>query len=747
MSEMFNLVAKLTLDTSDFDKKTDDAKQQAGMFADVLKANLVGDAIKAAFDGLKQLGGAVVDFTKSAVDGYAQYEQLSGGISKLFGTAGQSIDEYAASQGKSVDEVRESYEALQKAQNDVFQNAKDAYKTAGVSANEYMEQVSSFSAALVNSLGGDTVAAADKADVAMRAISDNVNTFGTDIGSVQTAFQGFAKQNYTMLDNLKLGYGGTKSEMERLIEDANEYGESIGMAGDLSIDSFADIVTAIDLVQQKQGIAGTTARESASTIEGSVNATKAAWENLVAGIANPDADLGELIGNVAESAGIAFDNIVPVVVRALDGIGKAVQKTAPMIVQKIPEVIGQVGPAVGEAALSLITTFADAIYENLPQLFEMGMEFLSNITDGIRDSVPTFLESALPMIEQFSEMFREGAGQLVDVGIEFILNLVQGIMDSLPMLIEQVPQIIINFAGAINDNAPKLLEGGVKMLGMIITGIINSIPTLVANIPKIFEAILAVWTALNWVNLGKNVIEFIKNGIEQLSTNLPQALKDIGNKAIEWFKGVDWANAGKQAIEFIKTAILGVATHIPSTLLGIGKDAWNEFKSIDWFDLGQNVISGIVDGLRAGVDWITSAARDVAQRAKDAAKNLLDIESPSKVMRDEVGKMYDKGLAIGIEDNAEEVIRSAENLSKSLIKPFEGLEAPTLGISTESVPTNTYQADIATLIAQAIAANNEALIDRMYEAMFAAMQDGGFGIQLDGREVGRMMRESGVVMA
>ena len=168
---------------------------------------------------------------------------------------------------------------------------------------------------------------------------------------------------------------------------------------------------------------------------------------------------------------------------------------------------------------------------------------------------------------------------------------------------------------------------------------------------------------------------------------------------------------------------------------------------IDWYDLGSNIIQGIVNGLRAGVDWITSAARDVAQKAKDAAKNLLGIESPSKVFRDEVGKMIDKGLAIGIDRNAVDVIESAENLSKNLLKPFEGLEAPTLGISTESVPTNTYQADIATLIAQAIAANNEALIDRMYEAMFAAMQDGGFGIQLDGREVGRMMRESGVVMA
>ena len=203
--ELFTLFAKLTLDTSEFDDNTDKAKEKASVFGDVLAADLVGKGISLAFDGIKKLGGALVDFTSNAVNGYAQYEQLSGGISKLFGTAGQSLEEYAAQQGKSVDEVRDKYAQLVDAEGIIGQHAAEAFKTAGVSANEYMEQVSSFSAALINSLGGDTVKAAERADTAMRAISDNVNTFGTDIGSVQNAFQGFAKQNYTMLDNLKLG--------------------------------------------------------------------------------------------------------------------------------------------------------------------------------------------------------------------------------------------------------------------------------------------------------------------------------------------------------------------------------------------------------------------------------------------------------------------------------------------------------------------------------------------------------------
>lgn len=772
--ELFSLFAKLTLDTSEFDKNTDGAKERASTFGDVLKADLVGRGIAAAVSGLKQLAGMTVDFAKSAVNSYGEVEQLRGGIETLFGDSAQKV----------------------------LADADQAFKTAGMSAADYMDTSIQSAASLINSLGGDQAKAAELMNMSITDMADNVNKMGTSMEAVQNAYRGFSRGNFTMLDNLALGFAGTKEGMQDLLDKAEEIS---GVKYDIS--SYADMVEAIHVVQEEMGITGTTSREAAETIQGSMSAMKSAWENLVAGIADPQADLGTLVDNMVSSAETALDNIIPAAERAFGGIGEVAGAMIPAIAQRVPELIeagGTLVKGLGDgiaAAVSsfsfkddvvpLIVKFAAGIRENakglasagadlikglvngisgnqsfiivtghqifesllgvftdnIPMLFDLGLELIENLGQGIGESIPTFLENVLPMIEQFSEYFRDSAGRLVDVGIDFILNLVQGIMDSLPTLIEQVPQIIINFAGAINDNAPKLLEGGVKMLGMILKGIINSIPTLIANIPKIFEAVFAVWQALNWVNLGKNVIDFIKNGIEQLMTNIPQALKDIGNKGIEWFRSVDWAGVGKKAIQFIETAIRGVASLVPQALLRIATDAWHAFNSIDWYDLGSNIIQGIVNGLKAGVDWITSAARDVAQRAKDAAKNLLGIESPSKVFRDEVGKMIDKGLAIGIDRNAVDVIESAENLSKSLLKPFDGLEAPTLGISTESVPANTYQADIAALIAQAIAANNEALIDRMYEAMFAAMQDGGFGIQLDGREVGRMMRESGVVMA
>lgn len=747
--ELFSLFAKLTLDTSEFDQNTDRAKEKAGVFGDVLAADLVGKGISLAFDGLKKLGGAIKDFTTDAVMSYGEIEQLRGGIETLFGDSAQKV----------------------------LADADQAFKTAGMSAADYMDTSIQSAASLINSLGGDQAKAAELMNMSITDMADNVNKMGTSMEAVQNAYRGFSRGNFTMLDNLALGFAGTKEGMQDLLDKAQEIS---GIEYDIS--SYSDIVEAIHVVQEEMGITGTTSREASETIQGSLGAMKSSWDNLVAGIADPNADFGALITNFTDSAETALDNIVPAVGRTLSGIGTVVKNLAPVALQKIPEVFNDLAPNLGDAALSMIEYVMDAFTEIGGSLLSAGMDLVRRLGEGFVEGIPEFLEQVLPMIEQFSETFREGAGQLVDVGIDFILNLVQGIMDSLPTLIEQVPQIIINFAGAINDNAPKLLFGGVQLILTIVQGIISAIPTLIANIPKIFEAILAVWTALNWINLGKQVISFIKNGIEQLATNLPQALKDIGNRAIEWFKGVDWANAGKQIIDFIKTAILSVATHVPTTLLDIGRKAiewfkgvdwsgvgrqaidfiksaiqgvatkvpeavldiankaWDWFNDVDWLSLGSNIIDGIVNGLNAGIGWLKEKARQVAEDALNAAKNFLDINSPSRKFRDEVGKMIPAGIAVGIDENAAEVIKSAEALSKSLMEPFGTLE-------TSVVPASTYQTNTTSLIAQAIAANNEALIDRMYEAMFAAMQDGGFGIQLDGREVGRVLRESGVVMA
>lgn len=656
--ELFTLFAKLTLDTSEFDKKTDESKEKTGMFGDMLKANLAGQAISAAIDGLKKLGVAVKDFTAEAVNAYGDVEQLRGGIETLFGDSAQKV----------------------------LKDADQAFKTAGMSASTYMETSIQSAASLINSLGGNQERAAEMMNMSITDMADNVNKMGTTMEAVQNAYRGFSRGNFTMLDNLALGFAGTKEGMQELIDKANEIRQNKDLdLRDLTIDSYADIVQAIHEVQDEMGITGTTAKEAAGTIQGSVGAMKAAWENLVAGIADPDADLGQLIDNMVETGKTALSNIAPAVERTFNGMGSAITKIAPVILNEVPALISNIAPAMGDAGLSLVTSLGDAIMGAAPQIYEAAMGMIENLSSGLTEGVPKFIENALPLIENFSAVLREGASNLVDVGIDLILNLAQGIMDSLPTLIQQLPQIVINVAGVINDNAPKLLVAGVKLIVMLIKGIASAVPTLIQNFPQIFQAILAVWSALNWLDLGKNVITWIKNGVNALKTQIPNAIKDIGKRAIEFFKGINWSTAGSQAIHFIASAIRGLASLIPNALKAIGNAAVSAFKSINWLDLGANIIRGIVNGISSNVGAIVDAAKNAAKRAFDAAKDFLGIKSPSRLFRDAVGAMIPRGLAIGIEQQTPEAVKSSEDLAKQLYSPFEELSAPTMEIPTATV--------------------------------------------------------------
>ncbi len=357
----------------------DKASDKIGGIASKVTGTL-GNAAGLAAKGVAAAGAAVTAataaVTKQSLDAYAAYEQNVGGVKKLFGNMGLSLEDYASSMGQSVDQVSAKWQSLENAQNTMLAQAQDAYVKCGMSANQYMEQATSFSAALISSLGGDTEAAAAQAQKAMVAMSDNVNTFGTDMQDVQNAFQGFAKQNYTMLDNLKLGYGGTQAEMKRLISDANEYAASIGEASDLSIDSFSDIITAIDLIQQKQQIAGTTFREAATTIEGSLNMSKAAWENWLTGLGDSDADMSQLTENLVTSVEIAASQVVPRVAEILG-----------TLIGTVPGMVAEIGPTLVSSAGQI----GDSAIEALRASFE-GNDFALGLVNGI--------DSALDEIEQ-----------------------------------------------------------------------------------------------------------------------------------------------------------------------------------------------------------------------------------------------------------------------------------------------------------------------------------------------------------
>ena len=658
--DVFDLSAKLSLDSSQYDKGLSRARGDAKSFGASFR-QVGGMMAKGIAAGTAAIGA----LSAKAVASYANYEQLAGGVKKLY----------------------------QNASNAVMKNAQEAYKTSGMSASQYMEQATSFSAALVNSLGGNYAKAAKQTDVAMRAISDNFNTFGGDMSMIQGAFQGFAKQNYTMLDNLKLGYGGTKTEMERLIQDANEYAKANGMAADLSINSFSDIVTAIDLIQQKQHIAGTTAKEAGTTIEGSVNMAKAAWENLLVGFADSKQDIGKLSANFVSALGTAANQVVPRFVEAFKGMAGAVPDVlnaiAEKAVQSIPSVFDSISGALndliavtgGDTASEFFENFINGIMESAPdiatgaesiieqlitifgnvsdKLYEVGTTLLNGIAEGLVNGVPVLMAKVLPMIASLSGNIRANAGKLVDAGIALIMNLAQGLINSMPTIIEYVPTIVENIAGIINDNAPKLIVAGLQLMVMLAKGIAQNIPLVVKNMPKILRACVAAFTALNWASLGKTAVKGIAKGIRALGNGVKQAASRVAKAGMKQFTH-SFASArkiGETVVKSIAQAIAKGLGAMRTAAIRVAKGAVQSFKNTfsNVADIGMNLVRGIWSGISSGYGWITSQIRGWVGNVKSFLKRLFGIASPSKWARDEIGYNIVRGLTEGLEDNSDMV--------------------------------------------------------------------------------------------
>lgn len=587
--DVLNLRALLTLDKSEYDKGLTDAGDNASSFGSKFSSTMktVGKIGAAAFAATATAVGVL---GKQSIIAYADTEQLRGGIQKLYGNMGMDVQKYAKTVGKSVSEVNADWKRNEEAQAIVMENAKNAFKTAGLSANEYMENATSFSAALINSLGGDTKKAAEQTDVAMRAISDNYNTFGGDMGSIQYAFQGFAKQNYTMLDNLKLGYGGTKEEMERLIADANTWAEENGKAADLSIDSFSDVVTAIDYIQQKQKIAGTTTREASTTIAGSLGMVKSAWTNLVAGFADPDADIGELVNNLVSSVGTAASNLMPAIQRTFTGIGQALTEIAPQIVNGIPEMLSSVVPSLVSSTTQLMGVMVKTISASLPKVLAVGKQILTTLAKGVADNATSFISSGMNMLVDFSETLRNYASQLIPVALNLIRSLAQGIINNIPTFIETVPTIIENFAGVINDNAPKIIETGYSILKALVVGIVKAIPVLIANIPKIIKAMVAAFKAFAWVNIGRIAINGIAKGLRVAGS----ALKSAITRPMSLVKAAIVAGFGSardKAVQYMQKLREGVKSKIDSAKDTV-KNAIDKIKGFFPLSVGK-IFSGI----------------------------------------------------------------------------------------------------------------------------------------------------------
>ena len=579
------------------DMDTDPAQKSVQSLGDKLKGSIAA-AAKAATVALGAAVTGVAALSTAAVNSYGEYEQLVGGVETLFKDSSAVVMEYAA----------------------------NAYKTAGLSANEYMTTVTSFSASLLQSLGGDTEQAAQMADMAITDMSDNVNKMGSTMESVQNAYNGFAKQNFTMLDNLKLGYGGTKEEMERLLSDAEKLS---GIEYDVS--SYADIVSAIHVIQTEMGITGTTALEASTTIQGSISSMKSAWENLVTGLADDNADMSQLVGNVVESAKTVAQNIIPVVETALTSIGEMITELAPVIGQELPGLIMQVLPSLLEAGVQLVQGVVEGIVTAFPELQAAAADLFNSFIGFLQENLPQMISSGLEALLSFSAGFRENVGALVDNAIELIMTLADGIIETLPDLIATVPEIISNFANAINDNAPKLLKSAVELIAKLVKGLIDNIPVIIQNIPKIIKAIADTILAFNWLNLGKKIIEFFAQGIKGMLSSIVNVAKDIiksitdggGLKnlpkmALQWGKDLidNFVSGIKNMIGKVKDAVVGVANTVKS-FLGFSEPEKGPLSNFHTY--GPDMVELFANGIEKSKSLAVNAARDMAQAVSNAA--------------------------------------------------------------------------------------------------------------------------------
>ena len=419
----------------------DGAGQKTSIFGDVLKANLLGNAI---VSGVKAVASGIKSLISGAIEGYGEYEQLVGGVETLFGSSADTV----------------------------IKNAENAYKTAGLSANAYMETVTSFSASLLQSMGNDTEAAAKKADQALTDMSDNANKMGTDMQSIQNAYQGFAKQNYTMLDNLKLGYGGTKEEMQRLIDDANALNAAQGNYTNYSIESYADIVDAIHTVQTEMGITGTTALEASTTVEGSINSMKAAYQNFVTGLGDQNADIGALTEELVQTAGTVAENVLPVIENVVKNIAETVKKQGPDMITKFVAYATEKLPEVLKLGIQLIVSLVKGLAQNLPELLRGTLALVDTIISTFLDSLPDIIEVGKNIVMGLWEGIKAMASWIGDKVSGFVGGLVDGVKGVLGI---HSPSRV--FAGIGQNMALGLGQGFEKQMQSVTAGIQDAIPT------------------------------------------------------------------------------------------------------------------------------------------------------------------------------------------------------------------------------------------------------------------------------
>lgn len=606
---------------------------------------------------------AVAGLATLSVKQYAEFEQLTGGVETLFKDSADLVKRYAA----------------------------NAYETAGLSANEYMNTITGFSASLLQGLGGDTEKAARIGHQAILDMSDNANKMGTSMEMIQNAYQGFAKQNYTMLDNLKLGFGGTKEEMQRLLVEAEKIS---GVKYNIS--NFSDIIEAIHVIQNEMGITGTTAKEAATTISGSFNMLKSAWSNILTGMASDTENFDDLVNDLVYSLQTFGGNILPRIKIAIGGITKLfnslVQELPSLINNILPELLNsgidivknlisgiQEGlPSLINTALDIMISLVNGVIEVMPMLLEVGLQALITLGQGIAENLPTLIPTLVNLVISMCDMIIENLPLILDVAIDIILALVEGLVTALPTLISEVPRIINEFSNAIYSALPQILKAGVDILLMLIKGLIDSIPTLIANIPQIIMAIVNVFTLYNWTQLGKSLITWIGDGIKGMGGSLVSWVKGLGQNAVDGIVGIfkQGGSIGSNFISWITNGIRSMFGNIVGNVRNLGSSILSTIKNILGWDsaasIGSNLIKGIWNGISNMTGWILNLIGGFADSVIGSIKGFFGIHSPSRIMRDLIGTNIVKGIGVGIDIETPNLEKDIDSNMSDLVAKMQG---------------------------------------------------------------------------
>lgn len=671
-----------------FNTKIDEAGFNAGI------SKLGGIAKKGLAVTAGAIAGVTAAFgvmTKQSLDSVSSLEQNIGGVETLFKDSAKTV----------------------------IKNANNAFKTAGMSANEYMKNVTSFSASLLQSTSGNTQKAAKVADMAMIDMSDNANKMGTAMVDIQNAYQGFAKQNYTMLDNLKLGYGGTKTEMERLLADATKIS---GVKYD--INNLKDVYEAIHVIQDNLGITGTTAKEASTTIEGSMNAAKAAYDNflngsgsakdfadaLVTAAVNVGKNLGEIISRLAETIPEVLNTLWQEFQSGGDRFLKAganiVTNLATGVLSKLPSLITTVtsfipmiasaissrAPEIAQSAVSIITSIANGITQSIPKILESiapiaasigqgimqaapalmsaGMQIIQQVGDSISQYAPTLIPKGLEMIGQLAMGLIQNLPQLISTGIQIITAIAQGIINSIPVLITYVPQIINSLCAALDSGLMQLLAAGAKIILNLIQGIIQAIPQLIASLPQIVLAIINVFTHINLLSAGKALITSLKNGIVSAKGGVVSAFNSLVKSLWTKITTTNWLSVGKNLVSKIASGISMFVSKAALNAQILARAIMQNITKINWLSVGKQVVQKIASGLLSLLGKMGSTAKSLAQKAVTAFRNIKWAD---------VGKNIIKGIIGGIGSAASALFNKAREVASgalSAIKKKLGIKSP-----------------------------------------------------------------------